>query len=187
MPVVWHESASEPFDAQHFPATAVASVVFLSLQQAPAAAASLPLQHPLAAFAEVPESTAVVHAAHARWVDYEPRIAQTLVTGFEPADDDACPAESHRATLGWWNEGGFDPIALEGLDADDPPLLVGAIGWGPEMVALVFDDGLDGLLAVVPAEDEAQGPADWVVMPLIAGLWSDADRSEAALRVQSCR
>ena len=144
--------------------------------------------HPLAAFAEVPaSSTAHDYAAHARWVDFEPRIAQTLVTGFEPAEQGECPAESHRATLGWWNEGGFEPITLEGLDPADPPLLVGAIGWGPETVALVLDDGLDGLLAVAPADDDAMGPADWVVMPLIAGLWSAADRAQAALRVHACR
>lgn len=144
--------------------------------------------HPLAAFAEVPESRgATGYVAHGRWAGSEPRIAQALVTALEPAETGACPLESHRATLGWWGEDSFEPITLEGLDPLDPPLLVGAIAWGPETVALVLDDGLDGLLAIAPAEDEAEGPADWVVMPLIAGLWSDADRARAALRVQPCR
>ncbi len=157
-------------------------------------------EHPLGAFADPPESGATASiVAHARWVDASPRPAQALLTAVEATDDNRCGLESHRATLGWWREDGFDTFEVDWLDPVDPPLLVGALAWGGETAALVFDDGLDGLLAVVPAEyplvdededDEADeapefaGPSTWTVRTLIAGRWSNDDRQAAALRVQ---
>lgn len=157
-------------------------------------------EHPLGAFADFPESEAATSiVAHARWVDASPRPAQTLLTAVELTDDDRCGLESHRATLGWWREDGFEAFDVDWLDPVDPPLLVGALAWGGETAALVFDDGLDGLIAVVPAEvpvsdedgdndddgpPEFDGPSIWTVRPLVAGRWSNDDRQGAALRVQ---
>lgn len=148
-------------------------------------------QHPLAESASFPDSqTAQSYVAHARWVGaYEPRPAQVLVTAVEPVAPEAehgCGAESHRATLGFWRDDGLEPVELEGFDAADPPLLVGAIGWGPDTVALVFDDGLDGVLAIAPGQTEDLGPPSWVTQPLVAGRWSPSDRARAALLVQGC-
>ncbi len=160
-------------------------------------------EHPLGVFADLPESedpTSMV--AHARWVDASPRPAQTLLTAVEATPDDRCGVESHRSTLGWWREDDFEAFDVEGFDTVDPPLLVGALAWGGETAALVFDDGLDGLLAVVPAEypapdpeadddddegtaaPEYAGPSTWTVRTLVAGRWSNDDRQGAALRVQ---
>lgn len=145
-------------------------------------------QHPIAPLVEPPDSpTAEAFVAHARWVDLQPQPAQALVTAVEPSSQGECGAETHHATLGWWREDAFESIEAPWLDAADPPLLVGAIGWGSDPAALVFDDGLDGMLAVPPAEDEASGPPQWVVRPLVAGRWSEADRRAAALRIQACR
>lgn len=158
-------------------------------------------EHPLGAFAAPPESEAATSiVAHARWVDASPRPAQTVLTAVEPSEDTRCGLESHRATLGWWREDGFDVLDVDWLDPVDPPLLVGALLWGGETAALVFDDGLDGLLAVVPAEPpvsaedngqngegedpEFAGPSTWTVQALLAGRWSEDDRQGAALRVQ---
>lgn len=159
-------------------------------------------EHPLGAFAEAPESEATTSVvAHARWVDVSPRPAQALVTAVESAGDSGCGFESHRATLGWWREDGFDAVDVDWLDPIDPPLLVGALAWGGETAALVFDDGLDGLFAVVPAQypvpddedsddddssdaPELDGPSSWTVRTLSAGRWSNDDRQAAALRVQ---
>ena len=148
-----------------------------------------PWDHPLDAHIVLPASeTAQSYVAHARWVAaYEPRPAQALVTAVEPAEEGECPSESHRATLGWWRDEALEPIEIEALEGADPPLLVGAIGWGNESVALVFDDGLDGILAIAPADDEEIGPPSWTLQPLVAGRWSDVHREAAALRVQSCR
>lgn len=159
--------------------------------------------HPLGAFADVPESeTAASIVAHARWVDSSPRPAQALLTALDFTQDSRCGTESHRATLGWWREDGFDALDVDWLDPVDPPLLVGAITWGEDTAALVFDDGLNGLLAVVPAEypvsedededededgsdsPELAGPSTWTVRTLVAGRWSNDDRQGAALRVQ---
>ncbi|MGH1345592.1 MAG: hypothetical protein ACRBN8_28770 [Nannocystales bacterium] len=160
-------------------------------------------EHPLGAFATPPESEAPTSVvAHARWVDASPRPAQALLTAVESSSEGRCGLESHRATLGWWREDGFEPLDVDWLDPADPPLLVGALSWGGETSALVFDDGLDGLLAVVPAEypvmggddgdsdddgegeGEVEGPSTWTVRPLVAGRWSSLDRQGAALRVQ---
>lgn len=148
-----------------------------------------PWEHPLAPHAKFPESqTAASYVAHTRWVGaYEPRPAQVLVTAVEPTDDErGCGPESHLATLGFWREEGLEPVEIEAFDATDPPLLVGAIGWGPDTVALVFDDGLDGVLAVAPAESDDLGPPAWDLQPLVAGRWSDSDRARATLSVQPC-
>ena len=142
-------------------------------------------EHPLADAVAFPEpETTVSYVAHARWVAaFEPRPAQALVTAVERSVEGECGAESHRATLGWWRDDAFESIDIDVLDASDPPLLVGAIGWGTETVALVFDDGLDGMLAILGAGED--GPT-WTVQPLVAGQWSASDRASAALRVQTC-
>lgn len=144
--------------------------------------------HPLAPYAKSPAFEAEgSFVAHARWVAaYEPRPAQTLVTALQPAAGEGCGTESHESTLGFWLEDGLEPIEIEAFDPTDPPLLVGAIGWGPDTVALVFDDGLDGVLAVAPAETEDLGPPSWVLQPLVAGRWSADDRRDAKLVVQPC-
>lgn len=160
-------------------------------------------EHPLGAFARAPDSqTATSIVAHARWVDASPRPAQTLLTAVEPPEETRCGPESHQTTLGWWREDGFEALEVDWLDPVDPPLLVGALTSRGEAAALVFDDGLDGLLTVVPAEvpvsdddsdaeDDAEedaslsaGPSTWTVRTLAAGEWSSEDRDGAALRVQ---
>ena len=134
--------------------------------------------HPLAAFADWPEQGSSF-VAHARWVDAQPRPAQALVS----AVSEGCGSQQHRSTSGWWGEEDFEAWDLPWLQTDDPPLLVGAVAWGGETAALVFDDGLDGVVAVVPG-DEAEG--QWSVQPLVAGRWSEADRDGARLRVNTC-
>jgi|GEM_PF-2437094 len=143
--------------------------------------------HALAAFAQYPESEAASSfVAHARWVEAQPRPAQALVTAIEGSaeDDDACGVERHQATSGWWRDDGFEPWDVPWIDPADPPLLVGALAWGGETAALVLDDGLDGMVAIVPSEDVELGPQSWDVRTLIAGVWSAADRDASALRVQ---
>lgn len=143
--------------------------------------------HPLEAYAAAPATEAPgSFVAHARWVESTPRPAQALISSVSSVADE-CGAQSHRATAGWWNDEAFEPWALPWLEGDDPPLLVGALAWGGETAALVFDDGLDGVLAVVPADadDPAEVPAEWTVQSLVAGLWSEDDRAAARLSVRS--
>ncbi len=153
--------------------------------------------HPLDAFAIAPEhdpdEEAVGYVAHARWVEgVEPRPAQALMTAIT---QDACGPEEHRATSGWWEGETFEPWDVPWLDPRDPPLLVGALAWGTQTAALAFDDGLDGLVAIVPAPEppppeggafptEPEGPTEWTVHTLIRGVWTVEDRASARLRVQ---
>lgn len=157
--------------------------------------------HPLAMFAGGPSAESPAHTfiAHARVVPgLQPTPAQALVTGLW-GEPETCSAEVHALTTGLWDDAGFETFDVDWLVPEDPPLLVGALAQRGEPQALVFDDGLDALFAVMPAETidpegpqpvaptDAElnpGPTTWTVRTAARGRWTELDRAAARFTVQ---
>ncbi len=157
--------------------------------------------HPLAAAAELPEVEGVPtrYVAHARTVEIDGAPSQAVVSAvFESAEDRCADVQVHRVTAGWWDGRTLARWDEPWADAVDPPLLIGALARDGEAQALVFADGLDGLVAVTPAERPElaegevmqidPGPDSWTVAALARGLWSDQERADATFSVlPECR